>query len=90
MSKHDVQDVGGALAYLTDCTLATVDQLAMKKSASKSELQRQIGIAQSGIDWMKRFGVDYAKTRARQVDEFGGSVAVWAERRCEPQENATK
>jgi len=33
MSKHQVRDTSGALAYLTDCTLATVTNLAMKKSA---------------------------------------------------------
>jgi len=79
MAKHDVRSASGALAYLTDCTLATVCQLAMKKSASKSELRRQIDIAQSAIDWMERFGVDYSHTRAADVKALGGKVESWAE-----------
>lgn len=79
MSKHDVRTVGQALAYLTDCTLATVSDLASKKSASKSELSRQISMAQQAITWMNQFGVDYSKTRAAEVRECG-SVQAWAER----------
>lgn len=79
MSKHQVRDASGALAYLTDCTLATVTDLAMKKSASKSELRRQISIAQTAIDWMNQFGVDYSHTRAAKVMALGGNVEIWAE-----------
>lgn len=79
MSKHQVRDTSGALVYLTDCTLATVCHLAMKKSAPKSELLRQITIAQTAIDWMDQFGVDYSKTRAADVKALGGKVEVWAE-----------
>ncbi|WP_455233406.1 hypothetical protein [Geopseudomonas aromaticivorans] len=79
MSRHRVSDTGGALAYLTDCTLATVCHLAGKKSAPQSELRRQISIAQQGIDWMIRFGVDYSHTRAADVVAMGGSVEAWAE-----------
>lgn len=79
MSKHQVRDTSGALAYLTDCTLATVSDLAMKKSASKSELRRQISIAQNAIDWMDQFGVDYSHTRAADVKAVGGKVEVWVE-----------
>ncbi|HHP5493852.1 TPA: hypothetical protein ACSCYS_004259 [Aeromonas veronii] len=78
MSKERVRDTGGALAYLTDCTLATVCDLASKKSASKSELNRQISMAQTAIDWMDRFGVDYTGTRAVAAKKLG-SVSAWAE-----------
>lgn len=79
MSKHDVRDAGGALAYLTDCTLATVSDLASKKSPPKSERSRQIEMAQQAIDWMDRFGINYSKTRAADV-KAAGSVAAWAEK----------
>jgi len=78
MFKRDVKDAGDALAHLTDCTLATVSRLAMKKSAPKGELARQIGMAQQAINWMKSFGISYASTRAAEVDKMGGSVEEWA------------
>lgn len=79
MNKHSVRDPGRALAYITDCTLATVTDPASRSRPPKYELQRQIGIAQSAIDWMDRFGVDYSATRAAEVKALGGKVCVWAE-----------
>lgn len=79
MLKHQVRSPGDALAYITDCTLATVCELAGKKSASKSELRRQISIAQTAIDWMNEMHVDYSSTRAQQVKDGDGLVATWAE-----------
>jgi hypothetical protein len=69
-----------ALSYLTDCTLATVCDMAMKKSAPKGELKRQISMAQTAIDSMRRFSVDFSGTRADDIcSKFNGSVAAWAE-----------
>lgn len=80
MMKYSVRDEGMALAYLTDCTLATVCDLAGKKSASKSELKRQISMAQTAIDWMRDFKVDMSQTRAKDVmQKYGGSVQDWAD-----------
>jgi hypothetical protein len=42
------------IMYLTECTLATVGSMAIKKSRSKSEYGRQISIAQTGIDFLNR------------------------------------
>ena len=53
--RHLVRTPEQALEYLADCTLATVADMAMKKSKSKSEFQRQIEIAQSAVDWLKAF-----------------------------------
>jgi hypothetical protein len=87
MFRHQVRDAANALAYLTDCTLATVAEMASKKSAPKGEFKRQTAMAQTAIDWMNRFGVDYGTTRAREVMEGGGLVASWAEKfRPEPTE----
>ena len=58
MIKHLVRTPEQALLYLTDCTLATVADMAMKKSKSKYEFQRQIAIAQSAVDWIKDFNVE--------------------------------
>lgn len=57
MNKNLVRTPEQALLYLTDCTLATVADMAMKKSKSKYEFQRQIQIAQSAVDWLKEFNV---------------------------------
>lgn len=79
MRKYDVTCSHEALAYITDCNLATVCDLAGKKSRSKYEYVRQQSIAQQAIDWMRSFGVDYSETRAKDVvEKFGGSVAAWA------------
>ncbi|NWD56715.1 hypothetical protein HX878_18420 [Pseudomonas veronii] len=75
---HEIRDAGQALVYITDCTLATVTDLAMRARPPKHELLRQIGIAQKAIDWMDQFGVDYSKTRAADVKALGGKVEDWA------------
>jgi predicted ABC-type ATPase len=61
MMKHLVRTPEQALLYLADCTLATVADMAMKKSKSKHEFQRQIAIAQSAIDWIKDFHIQIEK-----------------------------
>lgn len=79
MQKHQVIDTGKALAYITDCTLATVCDMAMKKKRPKHEFERQMSIAQTAINWMVEMGVDTSTTRAADVIE-AGSVKQWAER----------
>jgi hypothetical protein len=74
--KHEVRSPEQALAYLTDCTLATVQDLAMKKSRAKGEYSRQISIAQQGVDWMVNFNVDPTGTRAEDIQDK--TVAKWA------------
>jgi hypothetical protein len=81
MEQHNVRSAEDALAYLLDCSLATVADLAMKKSAAKSELRRQIIIAQRNYDWCIAFNSQIKGTRGLDVLELaGGSVAKWAER----------
>lgn len=79
MNMHEVRDAGQALAYVTDCTLATVTDLASLARPPKHELKRQIGIAQKAIDWMDLFKIDYSSTRAHDVKNNGGTVEAWAE-----------
>ena len=68
--------------YMTECTLATIDRLVMLKNKSKSELQRQINIAQLGIDMIKDF--DPITCTVPRVDkiiaEYGASVQAYVER----------
>jgi len=78
MFERDVRSPEQALAYITDCTLATVASMAMKKSRAKGEFQRQISIAQKSIDWMDQMGVSMEGTRAEKVMAQGGSVDHWS------------
>ena len=77
MMLNKVQTPADALVYITDCTLATVVDMAMKKSRPRGEYERQKCIAQKAIDWMDAMGVDYSGSRATQVKEEG-SVNLWA------------
>lgn len=80
MMRHQIRSAGDVVAYITDCTLATVADLRMKKSASKSETLRQISIAQTAIDHGRLHGVSFKGTRAQQVmDRYGSDVTAWAE-----------
>lgn len=77
MNKYNVSTPEHALAYLADCTMATIESMAMKKSRSRYEYSRQISIAQQSLDWMKRMGVDYSTTRMSVAQEFE-SIRDWA------------
>lgn len=59
------------LEYIVSCTLATVESLALKKSRPKGEYQRQIGIAQKGVDLLKKFNVDL-----QDLGDFVNAVKV--------------
>lgn len=76
-----------ATIYLTDCTLATVSAMAMKAKRSKFEYERQISIAQRGIDYIIGAKVslypqqtNYIHTTRVQdiINMYGGSVTDWA------------
>lgn len=77
MHKSKVHSPSEALLYLTDCSLATVSGMAMKKSRPQHEYQRQVAIAQTAVDWIREFGIDAEGTRAQDVIAAGGSVASW-------------
>ena len=79
MMDYQVSDTGMALSYLVNCTLATVCDLAGKKSRSHYELDRQIGIAQKGYDWMIQMGVNL-DSRPAEVQASNGSVREWAKK----------
>ena len=78
MLKYNVRNPADALAYITDCNLATVESMAKKSKRRKFEFNRQISIAQTAVDWMQQMGVDMSSTRAEEVIK-SGSVQKWAE-----------
>jgi hypothetical protein len=80
MQKHQVRNAADALAYITDCNLATVCHMSMLRSSNKGELARQISIAQFAVNWLVILGADFSATRAYDVvNGYGGSVQEWAE-----------
>jgi len=82
MFIHEVHTVGKAFAYLTDCTLATVSTLKMRKSSPRYETERQINLAQFGVDFCNEMleYADYEKTRIKDViEKFDASVKKWSE-----------
>lgn len=82
MLKSSVKTSDDALIYLTDCNLATVADMAMKKSKSKHEFQRQISIAQTAIDWVLKFGINVEKgTRVYDIiSSPDQSVETWSKK----------
>lgn len=82
-TANTLRDTDDALAYMTECTLATVSDLAGKSRPPKNELSRQISIAQTGIDWVMTFlaaGERCGCGRVQDIIEEGISVQVWADR----------
>jgi hypothetical protein len=70
-------------SYLIECTLATIGEMAGKKSRSKSEYTRQINIAQKGIDTWRGLKIPVSEClpehpRTKKILETGISVAEWA------------
>lgn len=81
MHQYEVKSSADALAYIADCTLATVYKMAMKKSSPKGEFLRQRSIAQEAVNWLRAYAPieSYKNTRCIEViNEYGGSVEAWA------------
>lgn len=78
--KHDITTPEEALAYITECNLAMVASMAVKKSRPKGEYARRIDIAQTCCDVLKDFGAPVSSNcRAGRVAD-AGSVKAWAEK----------
>jgi hypothetical protein len=82
VSNGRITNPSMALVYMTECTLATVDAMAMRKRRPKYEYKRQKSIAQAGIDWIRCFNVEVPKESPRVnliVNRGSGwSVDEWA------------
>ena len=77
MRHCDIRNSEQALAYIVDCTLATVGYMATLKNKSKSQYKRQIAIAQKGCDWMRDMNISPCTTRAEDIINIQ-SVEEWA------------
>ena len=71
--------------YFTECTLATIDMMALKTPIPKGEFNRQIGIAQKGIDVLRHYDLslrDYGRIED-VLFTFERSVKKWANSKIE-------
>jgi hypothetical protein len=73
MYKNNIRTPADALAYFTDCQLATVETLAAKKSPPKHDYKRQISIAQHMVDLIREFKIVDEGNRFNKVF-LAGSV----------------
>lgn len=87
MHKHEIRNEGDALVYLTDCTLATVETLAMRKTPPKAELSRQMSMAEHAISWIYSCGLNYKGSRIEDVKAAGG-INKWVEQMQAKRENS--
>jgi hypothetical protein len=77
MKYTDIVSLNNSIAYISDCCLATVEELALKSRRNKKDFERHIRIAQKACDLMKEFKVDYSKTRAIDIINIT-TVENWA------------
>lgn len=54
MKTRNSRDVTEALARMVEATLATAESMAMKTRPPRKEIERQVGIAQIGLDWLRQ------------------------------------
>jgi len=74
------------IAYLTECTLATIGTMLTKKRIPKYEFERQVNIAQKGIDAAMQFPLESIAGYGRVDDVikiFDCSVKDWAHNKRE-------
>jgi hypothetical protein len=82
MRKEDVRSPTDAVIYLVDCTLATVEMLALRKNPPRTEYLRQIEIAQVGISWLEEYDVPTKSSKiSSRINEICGkqTVSEWAD-----------
>lgn len=80
LDEQNLRNTEDAFLWLLDCTLATVEMLAMKKTPPVGEYSRQIGMAQTAMDTLLREGKDVSPTRAGEIAEkHKRSVKAWAD-----------
>lgn len=68
----DVRSPEGALVFLADCQLATVAELAGKKSRGKFDFDRQVSIAKLYCKWLAEFNISAKGTRVETAMKMGG------------------
>lgn len=57
MLKRDIKNLEDAFIYLSDCQFATMEDLFFKKSTPKCEMDRQISISMTFVEYAKAFNI---------------------------------
>jgi len=78
-SLDRISSIQQSFAYITDCTLATVERMAALKKRSNGEFERHISIAQQAIDYVRELKINVESSRVYDVMEHGGNVEAWAQ-----------
>lgn len=71
MRKENVKTPEEALAYLADCTLATIEEILCYKNVNKTQLERHISIAETNMQFCHMFNCNVTGTRASDIEPFG-------------------
>jgi hypothetical protein len=80
LTAHTLRNHEDGMAYMIECTLATVAGLLLKKKPPKSELNRQITIAQTGLNCLGKQQYDNSCPHLKKITEqFDNSVQAWAD-----------
>jgi hypothetical protein len=81
ITVNSIITVEDAFLYHTNCQLATVDDLAMKKSRSNYEFKRQKLIAKQMCDFIRDHNIEVdAGNRAEDVKLLGWDVEKYSEK----------
>lgn len=80
LTSKTIRSQEDLIIFTLECNLATVSNMAMKKSRQKSEYDRQISIAQTSIDFIKGTDINVTvDSRAYKVlSTPSQSVKEWA------------
>lgn len=65
--------------YLTECTLATIEHMLLKSKTPKGELQRQINIAQHGVNHIHSRAYATTGRVLEVIQNHRCSVLEWSE-----------
>lgn len=66
-----------AVVYMTECALATVENMAMRKRFPVGEFNRQVDIAQAGVTFIRNNRITSSGRVAEVISDFNGEVALW-------------
>lgn len=83
MKSDAIKSRDEALIFVVECGLATIEHLSGLARPPKGELQRQISIAQTGINWIMSMEDRPRCPRVDDVIGVGGSVEAWVNGRGE-------
>lgn len=76
-ATYTVKEKDDAIREMTEWNLATVEYMAMLKNRPVGEFRRQCAMAQSGLDFMDKFGIERTSDRMKEITQ---TVRLWAER----------